>query len=183
MPWTQKHFIWECGSRPSMDILLKRGFRKPWIYHCSFRICQTVLSICLACYHLLQACLFMTVVEGDDLTTHGEKLQAFHWYHKAFSLKKKQAFLQGLNYVHQLWIAQAGALKWRQVIAFNSQLTRALWCWLLMLHAIGCECKTDHCACEMCPKPWVQRTNDWTQTVAIIATELRKWSPSQWCEW
>lgn len=42
---------------------------------------------------------------------------------------------------------------------------------------IGSECKTDHCACETCPKLWVQRTNDWTQTVAIIATTSENGAP------
>lgn len=37
-------------------------------------------------------------------------------------------------------------------------------------------CKAGHCACEPCPELSAQRTRDWTQTVAIIASEFSKWS-------
>lgn len=49
---------------------------------------------------------------------------------------KNQTFPKGLDSVLQLCVAQAGALKLRQVKAFNSQLTEALWGWLLVLHAL-----------------------------------------------
>lgn len=47
---------------------------------------------------------------------------------------------------------------------------------------LGSECKAGHCAGETRPQLSAQRTHNWTQPVAIIATEFRKWSHSQWCE-
>lgn len=82
--------------------------------------------------------------------THGEKFspQSF------LAAKKinKQTLPQGLNHVHQLQIAWAGALKWRQVIAFSSHKSVV---WFLMQQALAPSARLTTVPSAMSTKnPW-----------------------------
>ncbi len=157
MPWPQETLMWECGSGPSMAVSLKSGFKEPRLYHRSFRICQTVHSVGITWYHIPQGSLFVY-----DSWGRRRRMQIIFWTHTKktyqsssgttkLSLPKKQTFLKGRNYVHKLWIARAGALKWRQDMAFNSLLTRALCSWLLMLHALALCARTATVLVKLAP--------------------------------
>lgn len=76
MPWPQETLMWECGSGPSMAVSLKSGFKEPRLYHCSFRICQTVHSVGITWYHIPQGSLFVY-----DSWGRRRRMQIIFWTH------------------------------------------------------------------------------------------------------